>query len=188
LSNVISKNIFRVILLLHLFSFKPTKSFAQNNEIKRIVLTWNSFKRTTNPNLPYIAYTAHKTLYKYRAIQRKNTISLRFEVGIMLDTPNTMVNYNRLNTLTKSAQNELLLHEQGHTDLAVIYGRLLFRELSSKTYSPIDFKNKTRAIYLKLMKDLAEENSRYDTDTEHGFNAEEQKKWAATIKTRLSTT
>ena len=154
-------------------------------EINRITLTWKSFRDTRNSSLPYIAYTAHKTFYKYRAIQKGNSVSLTFEVRIMLDTPNTTVNFKRLQSLTKSAQSKLLRHEQGHTDLAVIYGRELYRQLSTSSYTPDDFKEKTRSIYLKLMKKLAEENIRYDNETEHGVYNEKQEIWARSINKRL---
>jgi hypothetical protein len=162
-----------------------SKSFSQNHQIAKITLTWNSFKRTTNPKLTYIAYTAHKTLYKYRAIQKGNSVTLKFEVRIMLDTPNTVVNYGRLQSLTTKGKLRLLEHEQGHTDLAVIYGRILYNQLASQVYSPTNFKTKTRAIYLKLMKELAEENRQYDVQTEHGFDAEKQVLWKSTIAKRL---
>jgi hypothetical protein len=162
-----------------------SKSFSQNHQIPKISLTWNSFKRTTNTKLTYIAYTAHKTLYKYRAIQKGNSVTLKFEVRIMLDTPNTVVNYGRLQSLTTKGKLRLLEHEQGHTDLAVIYGRILYNQLTSQVYSPTNFKTKTRAIYLKLMKDLAEENRQYDVHTEHGFDAEKQALWKSTIAKRL---
>ncbi|MEJ7558327.1 MAG: DUF922 domain-containing protein [Pedobacter sp.] len=162
-----------------------SKPFAQNQKIPRIKLTWSAFKKTENSRLPYIAYTAHKTLYKYRAIQKGNSVSLSFEVRIMLDTPNTVVNFQRLQNLRTSGKLKLLEHEQGHTDLAVIYGRTLYKQLSSQRYLPTNFKTKTRTIYLQLMKVLAEENRRYDIETEHGFNDEKQKIWKANIAQRL---
>lgn len=178
----------KLLLFLQLFCFQSNGLFAQANDIKRIKLTWKSFKRTTDPKLPYIAYTAHKTLYKYRAVQKGTNISLKFEVGIMLDTPNTIVNYTRLQDLTDDAQLKLLQHEQGHTDLAVVYGRLLYKQLSAQTYTSVNFKSKTRDIYLKLMKELAEENRIYDVETEHGFDDEKQQIWAIKIAKKLSTT
>lgn len=175
----------KIFLFVQIFCFQAKNSFAQSQDIPRIPLTWNSFKKTSNPNLAYIAYTAHKTLYKYRAIQKGNKVSLKFEVRIMLDTPNTVVNYRRLQTLTTNGKLKLLKHEQGHTDLAVIYGRALYKQLSAQNYTPANFKTKTRAIYLQLMKDLAEENRRYDVETEHGFNEEKEKQWARNIARRL---
>jgi hypothetical protein len=183
-----------IINFLKLFTFLQicctytNSSFAQSRPVERIRLSWNSFQKKNNPHQPYIAYTAHKTLYKYRAIQKENVVDLTFEVQIMLDTPNTTVNYNRLQSLNKKGQQKLLAHEQGHTDLAVIYGRLLYRSLSQQTYTPTNFKTKTRTIYLRLMKNLAEENRKYDVDTDHGFNDEKQQIWALNISKRLSAT
>lgn len=174
--------IFPIVMFL---CFHTNNSCAQIQNIARIPLSWNSFKKTNNPSLPYIAYTVHKTLYKYRAIVKGNKVSLKFEVRIMLDTPNTIVNYRRLQSLTLNGKLRLLKHEQGHTDLAVIYGRALYSQLNAQRYTVTDFKKKTRAIYLQLMEDLAEENRRYDVQTEHGFNEDKQKIWARNIAQRL---
>lgn len=178
-------NFLKMLLVVQIVCFQVNNSFAQSQDIPRILLTWNSFKKTSNPNLAYIAYTAHKTLYKYRAIQKGNIVNLKFEVRIMLDTPNTVVNFRRLQSISINGKLKLLKHEQGHTDLAVIYGRVLYNQLSAQKYTPINFKTKTRAIYLQLMKNLAEENRRYDVETEHGFNDEKQKQWARNIAQRL---
>lgn len=155
------------------------------SKIQRIELSWKSFRKMQNSDLPYIAYTAHKTFYKYRATQKGTNVSLAFEVRILLDSANTTVNYKRLQDLTTGAQLKLLQHEQGHTDLAVIYGRELYRQFNAQSYTTINFKTKTRRIYLKLMESLANENRTYDIATEHGFNDEKQKVWAANIARRL---
>ena len=157
-------------------------------KIERIGLSWKSFRKTQNSNLPYIAYTAHKTFYKYRATQKGTHVSLAFEVRILLDSANTTVNYKRLQDLTPSAQMKLLQHEQGHTDLAVIYGRELYRQFNAQSYTATNFKTKTRTVYLKLMESLANENRQYDIATEHGFNDDKQKIWAADIDRRLHLT
>jgi predicted secreted Zn-dependent protease len=185
LSRVVTVRFLKIFLILQLFVFLESSLFAQSQKIPRILLTWNSFRKTASSSLAYIAYTAHKTFYKYRAIQKGNNVNLKFEVRIMLDTPNTVVNYRRLQNLTANGKWRLLKHEQGHSDLAVVYGRMLYKELSSQTYAPNDFKTKTRAVYLRLMKSLADENRRYDVETEHGFNQEKQRQWAIDIAERL---
>jgi predicted secreted Zn-dependent protease len=174
-----------LFLAVQIVVLQTNNSFGQENRIERIQLTWNSFRKTMKPELPYIAYTAHKTFYKYRATLKGNTIALKFDVRIMLDTPNTTVNLKRLMTLSDLGRKRLLEHEQGHTDLAVIYGRLLYQSLSKEAYTPTNFKTKTRAIYLQLMKRLAEENYKYDVSTEHGFNEEKQREWASVIGRKL---
>jgi len=170
---------------LSAFSEKMPQSDQNPSKIQRIELSWKSFRKRQNSNLPYIAYTAHKTFYKYRATQKGTNVSLAFEVRILLDSANTTVNYNRLKDLTPGAQLKLLQHEQGHTDLAVIYGRELYKQFNAQPYTVTNFKTKTRTIYLKLMESLANENRTYDIATEHGFNNDKQKIWAANIARRL---
>ena len=186
MGNKLKLSVQRVTFVI--FLLLPFWSFSQQKEIKRIKLTWNSFTRTTNRELAYIAYTTHKTGYKYRAVPKGGSVSLTFEVTITLDTPKTLVNISRLNKLSTIGKKVLLDHEQGHTDLAVIYGRILYRKLTGAVYTTENFKMKTREIYLKTMKDLAEKNFSYDKETEHGFEPEQQMKWANYIDKLLRST
>lgn len=158
-------------------------SFVQQKGLERIKLNWGTFTKTRKNNRPYIAYTTHNTLYKYRAVQKGETVSLTFEVRVSIDTPKTIVNIQRLNTLSATDKQALLNHEQGHTDLAVAYGRRLYHKLSTTNYTTQNFKTRSREIYLQIMKELANENVKYDVETEHGFDKEKQKKWDRYFKT-----
>ena len=155
----------------------PQPVFSQQNNLDRIKLTWNSFRKVSNSKRTYIAYTAHQTMHKYRATQRGNQLSLKFEVGVTLDTLQTFLDPNKLKSLDAKGKKELLNHEQGHSDLAIIYGRILYSRLSKGKYSIANYKNEVKSIYDSVMKELARLNLRYDMETEHGQYEEEQQKW-----------
>jgi predicted secreted Zn-dependent protease len=183
----LKKQIYALTLLSLLFLvLNPLSSFSQETTLKRIKLTWNAFTSVEKSDLPYIAYTTHKTLYKYKAKQVGAGIKLEFIVDVMLDLPKTKVDISRLNKLDATLKQDLLHHEQGHSDLAVIYGRELLKRLKAASYTIKNYQTKTRSIYMEVMKELYDFNTKYDLETEHGDNAEQQVKWDQTFRERLA--
>jgi hypothetical protein len=164
-------------IIVILCVFNPQQVFSQQNKLDRIALRWDSFLKVPNSKRPFIAYTAHKTMHKYRTTQHGNQLSLKFEVGVTLDTLQSFLDPNKLKTLDASEKKALLNHEQGHSDLAIIYGRILYSRLSKGKYSIADYKKEVKSIYDSVMKELAQLNIKYDMDTEHGQYEEEQQKW-----------
>lgn len=170
-------------LLLLILNSDP--AFSQQNQLNRITLNWNSFRKVNSNNRPYIAYTAHQTRHKYRATQNGKHLSLQFEVGVTLDSSQTIIDLSKLKSLGNADKKALLNHEQGHSDLAVIYGRILYQRLSRKNYSIGNFKKEVKVIYDAVMKELAGKNRTYDIETEHGQYAEQQQKWDVYFKKEL---
>ncbi|MNQ88359.1 hypothetical protein D3C85_1036170 [compost metagenome] len=160
-------------------------AFSQQNQLNRITLNWNSFRKVNSNNRPYIAYTAHQTRHKYRATQNGKHLSLQFEVGVTLDSSQTIIDLSKLKSLGNAEKKALLNHEQGHSDLAVIYGRILYQRLSRGNYSIGNFKKEVKVIYDAVMKELAHLNRTYDIETEHGQYTEQQQKWDVYFKKEL---
>lgn len=164
-------------ILLTIFVLSSAEATAQTDQLKRITLNWNTFKKINTSKLPYIAYTAHKTYHAYRATQNGSNFSLHFKVGVSIDSSQTFVNITRLNSLNLLAKKALLNHEQGHTDLAVIYGRKLKQRLEAAIYTVRDYKEQVKTIYQKTMQELADKNQEYDMETDHGSDPEKQESW-----------
>ena len=172
-------------IIVILCVLNPQQVFSQQNNLNRITLKWDSFLKVRNSKRPYIAYTSHKTMHKYRATQRGNQLSLKFEVGVTLDTLQTFLDPNKLKSLDAEGKKALLNHEQGHSDLAIIYGRILYSRLSKGKYSIAGYKKEVKSIYDSVMKELAQLHIKYDMDTEHGQYEEEQQKWDLYFKKGL---
>lgn len=170
-------------LFLIVLSARP--AFSQKNPIERINLNWSMYKKLNNSNLPYIAYTAHRTLHQYRATQKGSQFSLVFHVAVSLDGQQSTVDLRRLATLGEEGKKNLLNHEQGHSDLAVIYGRILYKSLTKKVYSVKNYQNEVKKIYDDTLKELAEIHARYDMETLHGEEQEPQAKWDLYFKKEL---
>ncbi|RQO66435.1 hypothetical protein DBR43_29950 [Pedobacter sp. KBW06] len=180
------KQIYILGCSIFLAILNPQQVFSQQNNLNRITLNWGSFLKKNNSKRSYIAYTAHKTMHKYRATQRGNQLSLKFEVGVTLDSLQTFLDPDKLKSLDAQGKKALLNHEQGHSDLAIIYGRILYSRLSKGKYSIANYKNEVKSIYDSVMKELAGLNIKYDMETEHGQYEEEQQKWDLYFKKELA--
>lgn len=143
------------------------------------------FKKLNSSNLPYIAYTAHRTLHQYRATQKGSQFSLVFKVGVSVDEQQSTVDLRKFASLDEEGKKNLLNHEQGHSDLAVIYGRILYQNLAKKTYSVKNYQNEVKKIYDDTLKELAQVHARYDMETSHGEESELQEKWDLYFKKEL---
>lgn len=183
--SVFLKQIYMLGWMGILLLLTPQQAFSQQNNLNRIRLKWSSFLKVVNSKRPYIAYTSHKTMHKYRAIQSGNRLSLKFEVGVTLDTLQTFLDPNKLKGLDDAGKKALLNHEQGHSDLAIIYGRILYSRLSKGKYSIANYKKEVKNIYDSVMKELAGLHMKYDVETEHGQYEEAQRKWDLYFKKGL---
>ncbi|WP_316752890.1 DUF922 domain-containing protein [Pedobacter gandavensis] len=172
-------------LFLALCTLTPVSAFSQENQLNRIKLTWDSYAEVKDSKRPYIAYTAHQTTHKYRATQKGTQLSLKFMVGVALDRKQSVVDFSRLSALDEEAKKNLLNHEQGHSDLAVLYGRILYKNLSKRLYSIKNYQQEVKKVYDDTMKELGEIHFRYDMETAHGEEKELQDKWDLYFKKEL---
>ncbi|MBB2147891.1 DUF922 domain-containing protein [Pedobacter gandavensis] len=178
-----------LLLSISIFLFcgflKSEKAFSQENQLNRINLKWNMYQQLEQTNRPFIAYTAHQTTHKYRATQKGSQFSLKFTVGVALDSKKSTLDLRKLASLDEEGQKKLLNHEQGHSDLAVVYGRILYKQLSKQVYTVKNYQNEVKKIYDDTMKELLEMNFKYDIETSHGEELEPQDKWDLYFKNQL---
>lgn len=79
----------------------------------------------------------------------------------------------------------ILRHEQGHFDLAELYGRKLKKELSLLKVNKRNFKKKINKLYNKILNEYLEFQKIYDVETFHSINKEKQLEWDEEIKKEL---
>ena len=82
--------------------------------------------------------------------------------------------------------NEALNHEKRHFDICEIYARKIRKALSSSRYYQSNFNEELSDLFKKTVKEYREEQMRYDKDTKHSIDQEQQKKWDAKIDSRLT--
>ncbi len=82
---------------------------------------------------------------------------------------------------------EVLKHEQGHFDLSELYARKLKRDIMEAHFKTVaSFYKNVQQMYNKENSALTTEEQKYDKDTNHSINAEQQEKWSGEIANALS--
>lgn len=74
----------------------------------------------------------------------------------------------------------VLRHEQAHFDIAEIYARKLYKAFVEEGVSGYNLRD-AESIYRKIFAEFQKCQERYDDETAHGTNVEEQKRWLRAI-------
>jgi hypothetical protein len=136
-------------------------------------LTWSDFKASPDPSSPNAALTGTSIKFDFSYSSAKG---FQYHISCQFDK-------------TKSwgrVKNEyILMHEQGHFDIAEIYARKLCKAL--REYQPdVEKANKeVNKIYEKVMNELTKTQKEYDRETNFSINKEIQMEWLKKIDDEL---
>jgi|SRR5688572_16042717 len=80
----------------------------------------------------------------------------------------------------------ILKHEQLHFDITELFARKLRQKIVQRDFKKTsNVRDAIQKMFDKAFQDCEREQSKYDTDTEHGINAAKQEVWAEKIKQQL---
>jgi hypothetical protein len=145
-------------------------------------LTWDDFKGP----IPYDAddITAAATFcgigFETNTITSANN-NLKITVYNSFYTGNSWVRPEERN-------DNILAHEQGHFDLCELYTRKLRERMANIQVSVKTLKPVLSNIYEQVQLEYKQRQEEYESDTEHGVNLPEQKKWQQLLDKELSQT
>ena len=171
-------------LLLPLLVFLPVLIAAQNADTiiwSGNQLAWDDFKGnydTAVYNRKHLAITSWKVRYQYRPLLRQN--KLDFIIYAWFDANKSWVRPKSRNSKS------LLLHEQGHFDLAEILTRQFKQRLSQTNFSRTNYVDSIKQIFSKLLIAAYATQEKYDTETSYGMNNRRQAYWQNFITTELN--
>ena len=142
-------------------------------------LTWDDFKRKPKEGT---GLDAESTVYieSSTPIECKNG-KVVYNVRAVFEPDESWVDPTK-------KSDALLAHEQGHFDLAELYARKLRKKLSELASLCEDKKKFDEAVKTALRQnqdDFLKAQEKYDTDTDHGDDADKQKQAADDIKKGL---
>ena len=81
---------------------------------------------------------------------------------------------------------EVLEHEQLHFDICELYGRKLYKEIIAlRKSNRLSIKNINK-VYSKLDKQYSNYQDKYDEDTDHSTNVDQQRLWNKKVKKQLA--
>ena len=82
-------------------------------------------------------------------------------------------------------EKEALKHEEGHLDITEIYARRIRQMVTQMRFKSKTFKDQLRTLFQEMAQKHSDEQIRYDRETDHSINKEEQAKWNAWIQKEL---
>lgn len=165
----------KLILLLSIVTLFPFLGICQKNNLNRINLTWKAYTVVDSPKTKLAALILSNTILGYQVSKKIGTKALmKFFISVVIDTSASWIDKSRMNI---AIQENLIKHEQGHIDLAIIYARILLQKLSNQNYTISDYNIKIKSINATIDKLHRELNHKYDDETHHGLNSESQTRW-----------
>ncbi|MCD6064342.1 MAG: hypothetical protein K0R82_2253 [Flavipsychrobacter sp.] len=169
--------------LLFLLCFIPVCAFAQkvniNGKEGYRKLTWEDFHGKAEKRSPYTAIT-YWTLgwFNDKAETAKDGGFVCDPQVEVCFTPDSWVN-------DKECTPELLQHEQGHMDIAVLCAAELEQKIKSTTFRPATFEATMNALYEEALAKCQAMQAQYDEETGHSLIPAEQARWENHIAQKL---
>ena len=173
------KTVVSFLLLTILQNLSAQKILIDGIEGNRL-LKWTDFKGTPNNTSPYFAYTAWKTNVKFNGVQfqGERAVINGFEMTVEFDAKASWVKKGK-------ETEELLRHEQGHFDVGVLYMQEVFQTIGTANFTKAGYKDE----FEKIIKDIHDKyvamGDKYDKETNHSIQKEEQVKWNAFFEEKV---
>ena len=164
---------------------------------KEICLKWSDFKAESNPA---IFEDSHSSI-KYRFTWIIDSDKQNDEIVFSIDKISVTVEFNPLLSWVRESESNdnLLIHEQGHFDLAemlrrdhdVVFEKIFYHkvfetrgqnEAQRKQFAKIDSGKMISNEVDKLSQILAKKREEYDVETEYGQNIPNQTKYSNIFK------
>lgn len=79
-----------------------------------------------------------------------------------------------------------LNHEKRHLDLCEVYARKIRQRISQTNFTRRNLNTQLKTIFATITKEHATEQARYDHETEHSIDPEQQSVWNKVIDRRLT--
>lgn len=135
-------------------------------------LTWNDFRGAPpkNDTASALSSTAIKIDWGYHSATLKYHIRCRFDQNL---------------SWARTRNDYILIHEQGHFDIAEIYARRLNGALKKYHPDPQKIKNDVNGIYQHIMQEYFDRQDQYDRATNFSRDKKQQLVWLNKIGDEL---
>jgi hypothetical protein len=164
-----------IVVFLWTMFLSPDKTFAQDTIYWKpnITLKWGDFQEIPDSNSKYAAITRAGIKYHLSA----SNDSFNVEVSCF---------FLKSKSWSKSKTNEILLiHEQGHFDIAELFTRKLRKAFTEYKFNAPTVVKDIDNIFLLNKKERAEMNILYDIETNYSQNLQKQVLWNKKIIVEL---
>ena len=161
----------------------PILMTAQENAVEwtpEVELKWNDFKGTPNEQSIIAAVTASGISYTFNALERDGYYEVDYTVNTFF--------YPDQSWYRPQMCDELVLsHENLHFDITELFARKMRKEMD-QTHFTENVRAEIKAIYNRILKELAAFQQRYDTETDFSRNRGAQLRWNQEMSVALQNT
>jgi len=168
-----------IVLVFDSFSIVPDNSLIYWSKNRKI--SWDDFTVKADMQNSALSCVAYREEISYHAMDRSHMDSIIVEATANFDKRCSYVKPD-------SKTSYLLVHEQGHFDIAEINARRFrkaLKEYVPKRYDYSTMKGDISAIDNKILNEWNTDNTLYDKETNRSENKVEQKKWNEKIAKEL---
>ncbi len=146
-------------------------------------LLWKNFKGKPESDSYFFANTYWQMAFKFSNVSfRSDTAILKgFEVNLDFDPQKSWVKKDK-------ASNDLLKHEQGHFDIAIICQREIIYAFNNTIFVKAGMQEKVNALFNSILNKYKDMERKYDDETNHSIDTAQQEKWDQFIKDELART
>lgn len=142
-------------------------------------LEWSDFQGSADNTSPFSAVTNWGVSFRYKVDSfHADTAFPFFQTSPVFNNYSSWVKKNQ-------KSNELLQHEQGHYDLAIICAEMMKENFISNTFLRSNLSIKADSIFQSTLQLIKQIEVQYDDETNHMLNRDEQEKWNANIEKLL---
>jgi hypothetical protein len=185
----------RNIILLLLALFATTNAFAQKIEDVAVTispslqeqgeiaysgkpLTWDRFKGKPDNSCGYVAMTYSGIKIRYTYATRNGVTTAQVQLCPYMEE-------NLSWYKAEGHDDYTLAHEQKHFDITALVTQEFATELKKQSFTVSNFSAALKQMHQEYLHKLAQMQAQYDEETEHGVNAERQKKWSKQLSEEL---
>lgn len=166
------------ILLIHQSSFGQT--IFVNGQSSNGKLQWSDFTGKVDKTSTFHAFTVYKYRTKIKNIKPSadSVIIEGFEVILELDQSKSWARM-------KNVSDALLLHEQGHFNFGILTMKEILEQVKQTHFTGTNYQVTLQKIVDQVANKYHEMGRRYDEETKHHMDQQQQLKWNEFFKSVL---
>lgn len=166
--------IYITLILIFCSMFSNAQTIIIGGQQTNRKLTWADFNGRIDKSNPHFAYTTYKINYKVDDISvLGDSIRIgKFEVILELDPDKTWARKDKVT-------DELLVHEQGHFNIGILHLNEILSEYHKANFTKTNFNFLMQKIINDASRKYNQMSLKYDEETKHFMDKEQQKKWDA---------
>lgn len=174
---------FSTLLLTAIFFCMAGNSFSQtviiNGEKINRPLRWTDFTGNPDNDTDLFAYTYWYVRYSWGPFNFKgDTVKWKVDVSLELE--------KRSWQKPEKVSDSLLAHEQGHFNIGLLFARTFLQRVNKTVFFRQNYEARMAEIFNEELEKFRQLEIKYDQETDHFSNREQQQKWEAYFKKALS--